>query len=58
MCRRLTLFFLFLISITQSLAQAADSPRSLFFTTSDGVRLHYLEAGSGPTIIFLCQVGL
>jgi len=24
-----------------------------FFTTSDQVRLHYLEAGSGPTIVFI-----
>jgi non-heme chloroperoxidase len=24
-----------------------------FFTTSDGVKLHYLESGSGPTILFV-----
>lgn len=24
-----------------------------FFTTSDGVRLHYLESGAGPTILFV-----
>jgi non-heme chloroperoxidase len=24
-----------------------------FFTTSDGVRLHYLESGTGPTILFV-----
>ena len=24
-----------------------------YFTTSDGVRLHYLEAGSGPAIVFV-----
>lgn len=28
-------------------------PKSGFFTTSDGVRLHYLEAGAGPTILFV-----
>lgn len=27
--------------------------RSDFFTTSDGVELHYLEAGSGPTLVFV-----
>jgi len=27
--------------------------RSGHFTTSDGVELHYLEAGSGPTIVFV-----
>lgn len=26
---------------------------SKYFTTSDGVELHYLEAGSGPTLVFL-----
>ncbi len=33
--------------------EAASAPRSGFFTTSDGVRLHYLEAGSGPPIVFV-----
>ena len=32
---------------------AASAPRSGFFTTSDGVRLHYLEAGTGPPIVFV-----
>ncbi len=27
--------------------------RDGYFTTSDGVRLHYLEAGSGPAIVFV-----
>jgi len=49
----LLLFFLFLILVTQSFTQTSASPRSLFFTASDGVRLHYLQAGSGPTIIFV-----
>src|ERR1035437_1350827 len=26
--------------------------KSIFFVTTDGVRIHYLEAGSGPAIIF------
>lgn len=32
----------------------AAAPADRFFTTSDGVRLHYLEAGQGPrTIVFV-----
>ncbi len=33
----------------------AQSPKAAdgFFTTSDGVRLHYLEAGTGPAIVFV-----
>ncbi len=38
---------LFLISFS-SIAQV----KSGFFTTSDGVRLHYFEAGTGPAIVF------
>jgi microsomal epoxide hydrolase len=33
--------------------RAATLPVSRFFTTSDGVRLHYLEAGRGHTIVFV-----
>jgi non-heme chloroperoxidase len=36
-----------------SATQAASPTRSGFFTTSDGVRLHYLEAGTGPPIVFV-----
>lgn len=32
---------------------AQDEFRSSHFTTSDGVQLHYLEAGSGPTLVFV-----
>jgi non-heme chloroperoxidase len=42
-----------LISITVSAACAQTPPKSAFFTTSDGVRLHYLEAGKGPAIVFI-----
>ncbi len=31
----------------------AQPIQSRFFTTSDGVRLHYLEAGTGPALIFV-----
>jgi pimeloyl-ACP methyl ester carboxylesterase len=34
-------------------AWAQSEPRSGHFMTSDGVKLHYLEAGSGPTIVFV-----
>lgn len=32
---------------------AGPKVKSSFFTTSDGVRLHYLDAGSGPAIVFV-----
>ncbi len=32
---------------------ANGAPTSGFFTTSDGVRLHYLTAGQGPTLVFV-----
>lgn len=35
-----------------SLLAAGLEVRDGFFTTGDGVRLHYLEAGSGPGIVF------
>jgi microsomal epoxide hydrolase len=34
-------------------AWAQSGLKSSYFTTSDGVELHYLEAGSGPTIVFV-----
>ncbi len=34
-------------------APAQIQPKSGFFTTSDGVRIHYLEAGKGPSIVFI-----
>lgn len=34
-------------------AFAQDSPGQGFFTTSDNVRLHYLEAGQGETLLFI-----
>ncbi len=34
-------------------ASAQGQPKSGFFTTSDGVRIHYLEAGKGPSIVFI-----
>jgi non-heme chloroperoxidase len=37
---------------TLSVAQATP-PKSGFFTTSDRVRIHYLEAGRGPALVFI-----
>ncbi|MFW6195210.1 MAG: alpha/beta fold hydrolase [Chloroflexota bacterium] len=39
-----------------ALSEGAELPGELqsgYFTTSDGVELHYLEAGSGPAIVFV-----
>src|SRR5579872_4625152 len=36
-----------------SLVPATFAANSEFFKTSDGVRLHYLEAGSGSVIVFV-----
>ena len=33
--------------------RAQGELKSLHFVTSDGVKLHYLEAGSGPTLVFV-----
>jgi non-heme chloroperoxidase len=44
-----------LLMLLQAHAARAADPRAAkdgFFKTSDGVRLHYLEAGSGPAIVF------
>ena len=46
------------MSILLLLVQAATAgnpspPQSGFFTTSDGVRLHYLQAGQGRSILFV-----
>ena len=41
-----------LLTATAS-ASAKPAAKSGYFTSSDGVRLHYLEAGSGPAIVFV-----
>jgi non-heme chloroperoxidase len=52
---RATRYALLLLSILllHSVVQAAPTVKSEFFTTSDGVKLHYLESGVGPTILFV-----
>lgn len=47
---RLAVILLCTLSVPSLLAQA---PKSGFFKTSDGVRIHYLEAGSGRPIVFI-----
>jgi len=46
--------FLFALSLLLLPATLAATPvvKDGFFKTSDGVKLHYLEAGSGPAIVF------
>jgi microsomal epoxide hydrolase len=46
-------FAAFLICILAASSVVAQAPKSDFFKTSDGVRIHYLEAGSGRAIVFI-----
>ena len=48
-------YVLLLLSILflQPALHAASSVKDGYFKTSDGVKLHYLESGSGPTIVFV-----
>ncbi|MFQ5723777.1 MAG: alpha/beta fold hydrolase [Terriglobia bacterium] len=50
-----TCFWLVPALLLTAVAGASAEPvaKSGYFTTSDGVRLHYLEAGSGPAIVFV-----
>ncbi len=50
-----TLYWLVSVLLLASVSGASANPeaKSGYFTTSDGVRLHYLEAGSGPAIVFV-----
>jgi len=47
---RLAVVLLCILSVPNGVAQATKSG---FFKTSDGVRIHYLEAGSGRPIVFI-----
>ena len=47
---RLTVVLLLVLLVSNALAQATKSD---FFKTSDGVRIHYLEAGNGKPIVFI-----
>ncbi|HXM95176.1 MAG TPA: alpha/beta hydrolase [Candidatus Dormibacteraeota bacterium] len=53
MLRKLiVLLSFFLAQAAYAALAAVPEIKNGFFKTSDGVRLHYLEAGSGPTIVF------
>jgi non-heme chloroperoxidase len=47
---RLALILLCIASVSNVVAQATTSG---FFKTSDGIQIHYLEAGSGRAIVFI-----
>ncbi len=53
--RTRTLFWLVPVLLLTGTAAVPADPviKDGYFTTSDGVRLHYLEAGSGPAIVFV-----
>src|SRR5512142_1404486 len=50
---RRTAMLLGVVLAMAAAAVAQSAPKSAFFTTSDGVRLHYLDAGKGPAIVFI-----
>ena len=50
---RLAIFLLCILSASSVLAQTTTTTKSGFFKTSDGVRIHYLEAGSGRPLVFI-----
>jgi non-heme chloroperoxidase len=52
---RLAVVLLCILPMPSVFAQAADAQtmKSSFFKTSDGIRIHYLEAGSGRPIVFI-----
>jgi microsomal epoxide hydrolase len=50
--KSICLNILFLLAAL-SLANAAVRAKSETFRTSDGITLHYLDAGNGPTILFI-----
>ena len=45
--------FSLLILVALSLSMSAQTPKSASFTTSDGVKIHFMEAGSGKPIVFI-----
>jgi non-heme chloroperoxidase len=52
---RLAVVLLCILSVSslEAQAQTTQTTKSGFFKTSDGVRIHYLEAGSGRPIVFI-----
>lgn len=43
----------FVVYLAGATATAQAAPKSAYFTTSDHVRIHYLEAGKGPALVFI-----
>lgn len=50
---RVVMLFALVCIVAPRATWAQEEFRSGHFTTSDGVQLHYLEAGSGPTLVFV-----
>src|SRR6202050_1656419 len=50
---RLTVMLLCILVVPNVVAQTTASAKSAFFKTSDGISIHYLEAGSGRPIVFI-----
>lgn len=51
--RRILAVILLSILFTAAAFAQAQTANSGFFKTSDGTRIHYLEAGSGPAVVFI-----
>jgi microsomal epoxide hydrolase len=51
--RRIVVLRCVLVCISTVANLLAQAPKSDFFKTSDGIRIHYLEAGSGRPIVFI-----
>src|SRR5580700_1001022 len=50
---RITLILLCILLVPNLVAQTAASAKGAFFKTSDGISIHYLEAGSGKPVVFI-----
>jgi non-heme chloroperoxidase len=50
---RLAVILLCILSVRSVVAQTTTTIKSGFVKTSDGVRIHYVEAGSGSPIVFI-----
>jgi non-heme chloroperoxidase len=50
---RLTVILLCILSVPAIVTQTQAQTKTAFFKTSDGIRIHYLEAGSGRPIVLI-----
>ena len=50
---RLVVILLCIVSMSSVAAEAQTKTRSVFFKTSDGIRIHYLEVGTGRPIVLI-----